>query len=89
METATEAFDNTARMADDMEERYGTKIEMLQVQLSDAYIMAESYIEDNDNLKDRIHELRAWTKVHYAMYFFLFVYGLVYGAYFRTKEQEL
>lgn len=89
METATEALDNIGRMADDMEQRYETKIEILQVQLSDAYMMAESYAEDNDKLNDSIRELRDWNKVHYALYFFLFVYGMVYGAYFRTKEQEL
>ena len=89
MDTATEALDNIERMADDMEQRYENRIEILQVQLSDAYMIAESCIEENEELKDSIRELRGWTKVHYALYFFLFVYGMVYGAYFTTKQQEL
>ena len=44
---------------------------------------------ENELLKTNIDQYNDWNKVHYALYFFLFIYGMVYGVYFRTKQQEL
>jgi len=87
--TATEALKNIGRMADEIEENYEKKIELLQFQVDDACKMAERFLTQNNMLKDDIKDYKEWRKVHGAMYFFLFVFGMVFGVYFRTKQQEL
>jgi hypothetical protein len=87
--TASDALENIQRMADEMEERYENKLDLLQFQVDDACKMAERFLEEKEALKIDIKEHKDWRKVHYAIYFFLFVYGMVFGAYCRTKQQEL
>lgn len=88
-ERATEALEKIGKMADDIEESYEKKIELLEFQVEDAYNIAEQAFQEKHNLQTELHEVRGWKKVHYAVYFFLFVYGLVYGAYFCRKREEL
>ena len=87
--TAAEALDNIQTMADEMEERYERQVDLLKLQVEDASSLAEEYFQKTHDLHSELAELRDWNKVHYALYFFLFVYGMVYGAYFTTKQQEL
>lgn len=51
--------------------------------------MAEKLIEENESLEEENNAYKDWVKLHYALYFLFFVYGLVYGAYFKTHQQEL
>lgn len=82
-------LENIGNMADEMEQRYEEQIDLLKFQVDDACSMAERFLEENEQLKTDIKEYKDWRKVHCALYFLLFVYGLVYGAYFKTNQQEL
>lgn len=64
-------------------------VEMLRHELNDAYSMAERVVEENHDLHVEVNEYRKWKKVHYAVYFLLFVYGMVCGVYFRRNDPEL
>ena len=91
-----QSLEKVAQMAEEMENSYKEKIEVLQLQVEDAYKMLERYILENEKLTNEIQELKAglekhteWNKISMALYVFLFVYGLVYGAYAKSHEQEL
>lgn len=81
--------DTTLEKIGHMEERYEAQIDLLRFQIDDVSNMTETLIGENEVLKVDLKELREWRKVHYALYFFLFVYGMVYGAYLKREQQEL
>lgn len=91
-----QSLEKVAQIAEEMENSYKEKIEILQLQVEDACGMVERYILENEKLTREIQELKAglekhneWNKISMALYAFLFVYGLVYGAYAKSHEQEL
>ena len=61
----------------------------LQEKLNELEVEKDDIEFENELLKTNISQYKDWNKVHYALHFLLFVYGLVYGVYFRTKQQEL
>lgn len=95
--TATDALENIGNMAQEMEDRYDEKIELLQLQFEDACKQAEKYITENKTLKLENEELvyevgsliaegrearRSFTAFQLAVSLLIFVYGIMYGAYF-------
>lgn len=72
-----------------MEKRYEEKFDILQLQMEDAYGMIERYIIENNKLAKSVKDYDEWNKIHTALYLFLFVYGMIYGVYFKSHEQEL
>jgi regulator of replication initiation timing len=97
--TATEALENIGNMAQEMEDRYEEKIEILKLQFEDACAQAEKYIIENKNLKiendELVHEVgsliveaqearRSFTAFQIAVSLLVFVYGMMYGTYFKT-----
>ena len=79
-----------------MVEDYKEKIESLHLQVEDACRLVERYIVENEKLanhidamKDALDKHTEWSKLSMAIYVLVFVYGLVYGAYFKSHEQEL
>jgi hypothetical protein len=90
---AAQSLDN---MVEDMENDYKEKIEILHLQVEDACRLVERYIVENeklanhiDTMKDALDKHTEWSKLSMAIYVLVFVYGLVYGAYFKSHEQEL
>ena len=96
---ATEALENIANMAQEMEDRYEEKIEVLRLQVDDAVKIAEKYIIENTALKtendELVHEVggliaearearRSFTAFQFAVSLLIFVYGMMYGTYFKT-----
>ena len=88
--------EKVAKMAESMEERYENQVEILKLQVEDACGMVERYIVENERLTHEMQDLRTvlekhneWNKISMALYMLLFVYGLVYGKYFGTHQQEL
>jgi regulator of replication initiation timing len=87
---------NIGNMAQEMEDRYEEKIEILKLQFEDACAQAEKYIIENKNLKiendELVHEVgsliveaqearRSFTGLQLAISALIFAYGLFYGAY--------
>ena len=64
-------------------------VNTLQEKLNGLEVEKHDMEFENELLKTNISQYKDWNKVHYALYFFLFIYGMVYGVYFRTKQQEL
>jgi hypothetical protein len=96
--TANEALENIGKMAQEMEERYEDKIELLQFQFEDACKMAERYLVKNKELEVENEELvyevgsmiteaqearRSFTAFQLAVSILIFLYGMMYGQYFR------
>lgn len=93
---ALQSLEEVAQMAEEMENNYKEKIEILTLQVEDASGMMERYIQENETLTEEIQDLKTalekhaeWNKLSMALYILLFVYGLVYGAYAKSHEQEL
>jgi hypothetical protein len=91
-----EATQSLEKMVEDMENDYKEKIEILHLQVEDACRLVERYIVENeklanhiDTMKDALDKHTEWSKLSMAIYVLVFVYGLVYGAYFKSHEQEL
>lgn len=93
---AIESLEKVARMAEEMEENYKEKIEILNIQVEDTCRILERYILENEKMAEKIQDLNnglekhtEWNKISMALYVLLFVYGLVYGKYFGTHQPEL
>lgn len=91
-----QSLEKVAQMAEDMENNYKEKIEILNIQVEDTCRILERYIVENETLTAEIQDLKTglekhaeWNKLSMAIYILLFVYGLVYGAYAKSHEQEL
>ena len=93
---ATQSLEKIGDMVEEMENEYKEKIEILHLQVEDACRLVERYIVENeklanhmDTMKDALEKHTEWSKLSMAIYVLVFVYGLVYGAYFKSHEQEL
>jgi hypothetical protein len=91
--TATEALENIGKMANEMENTYKEKIEILELQVEDMSRIAERYLVDNETLTDELDDYRRWHKTSnmlpIALSLLMFVYGLVFGVYLNREQQEL
>ena len=87
METTltSETLQNIERMAEEMEK----KIESLEYQRDHICKTAEELYEENKILKETLQRYKESDKIYYAFYLLVFVYGLLYGVYFKTNQQEL
>jgi hypothetical protein len=82
---ATESLENVGRMVDEMEQRYEKQIDLLKFRVDDACAMAEQYLLENGELKKQLEArevCRSFTALQLAVSLLVFVYGMVYGAYF-------
>lgn len=89
MENTIQSLEKVAQMAEEMENSYKEKIEVLQLQVEDACGLMERYIVENEKLTNQLEKHKEWNKISMALYIFLFVYGLVYGVYAKSHQQEL
>lgn len=68
---------------------YKEKIEILEIQVEDAYRMIERYILENERLGERVQteeEKRvSMTRLQIAVSLLIFVYGWLYGSYFKCN----
>lgn len=83
------SLEKVAQMTEEMEKRYEERIEILQLQVEDAYGMIERYIIENEKFAKSVNDNQEWNKIYIAMYLLLFVYGMIYGVYFKSHQQEL
>lgn len=87
--SATEALENIGRMADEMENTYKEKIEILELIRDEAIATLEKYMDENKELRQHMAELfteeqderRSFTVLQLAVSMLIFVYGMIYGSY--------
>jgi hypothetical protein len=89
MENTIQSLEKVTQMAEEMEDNYKEKMEILQLQVEDACGLVERYILENEKLIHQLEKHNERNKIYMALYILLFVYGLVYGAYVKSHEQEL
>lgn len=82
----TESLEKVAQMADEMEENYKEKIELLEIQRDDLLQITERLIVENERLLEEKDASKLC--LYYAGTLLVFVYGMIYGVYMRRISGE-
>jgi hypothetical protein len=83
---ATNALKRVGDIAEQMEEEYKEKIELLEFQRDDLLKWLQRVVDENDILTERIKDNKLY--LYYAVSLMLFVYGMIYGVYMNKVSNE-
>lgn len=75
----------TIESLEKVENNYKEKIDILEIQVEDAYRMIERYILENERLGERDASRASMTRLQIAVSLLIFVYGWLYGSYFKCN----